>query len=393
MDKDKKRALRRHRLIWRIIYLPFYILCRLFFNYRFKPVGQISPPYIVVANHSNAWDQFLVSLPFGPGGHMYFLASEHIFRNARIASLINWLAAPISRTKGGSDASAVMSMLRWLKNGVSVCLFPEGENTFNGRTGPMHPSTAKLLKKAGVPVVTFRITGGHLSLPRWAHSRRRGIMEGTVAGIYRPEQLRDMSTDEINELLEHDLRVDAFASQKDDPVAYKGRRLAEGLEQFLYLCPVCGAVDSFKSSGSSFTCSRCGLSVTYDVYGSFDEKAPFRDPASWDDWQERRLDELCAAGGVVFSDGGAVLRRVEDGHVRTPAASGAVSLDASALHVGELSFPLSGMPEPSMCNFAESESLLFSPDGHERYELCLTDGHSIRKYHRAMEHLLSRGEG
>ncbi|MBO4331284.1 MAG: 1-acyl-sn-glycerol-3-phosphate acyltransferase, partial [Oscillospiraceae bacterium] len=170
MDKKKKRALRLHRLMWRIVYLPFFILCRLFFNYRFKPAGHIPSPYIVVANHSNAWDPFLTALAFGPGGHMYFLASEHIFRDRLTASVINRLAAPISRTKGGSDASAVMTMLRLLKSGVSVCLFPEGENCFNGRTGRMHPATAKLLKKAGVTMVTFRITGGHLSLPRWAHS-------------------------------------------------------------------------------------------------------------------------------------------------------------------------------------------------------------------------------
>jgi hypothetical protein len=199
-----------------------------------------------------------------------------------------------------------------------------------------------------------------------------------------------MSTDEINAVLERDLHVDAFASQQAAPIAYKGRRLAEGLEQFLYLCPACGSTDSFKSSGNSFTCSRCGMSVTYGVYGLFGENAPFRDPAAWDDWQEKRLDELCAGGDTVFSDGGAVLRRVGDDHTRTPAASGGVRLDSSALSVGEMSFPLSGMSEPSMCSFAGSETLLFSPDGHERYELCLTDGHSVRKYYRAMEHLLSR---
>jgi 1-acyl-sn-glycerol-3-phosphate acyltransferase len=46
------------------------------------------------------------------------------------------------------DTQAVLTMLRWLKKGVSICLFPEGTRTFNGRTEKMHPSTAKLLRAA-----------------------------------------------------------------------------------------------------------------------------------------------------------------------------------------------------------------------------------------------------
>lgn len=391
MDKNQQKVLKRHRLIWRLIYGPVQLLCRIMFRYDFDPAPDIPPSssgaYIVLPNHSNSWDHFFAALAFGPRRHMYFLASEHTFRKPFWSRLMSWLAGPISRTKGGADASAVMSVLRYLKQGVSVCIFPEGENTFDGRTGAMHPATAKLLKMSGVPIVTYRITGGYLSLPRWSRSRRTGKMHGQVVGIYPPEQIRKMSTDEIDGLLMRDLYVNAFEQQKAEPVIYKGKKRAEGLEEALFLCPKCGAVDSARGTGNVFSCS-CGMSAHFGEDGFFDSGAPFPSIAAWDDWQTERLSDMCRSGGPIFSDDGAELWELNAGHQMTLCAKGRASLDADGLHLNEF-YPLSGFGAPSLCHFSGYETMMFSHSGRQ-YELRLPNTVSIRKYRLALLSLLSQ---
>ncbi len=337
MDKQEK-ALRRHRLVWRLLYYPLLVLAKLLYNYEFVKAPAIEGPYVVLPNHTTGWDHYFVSLSFGMR-HMYFLASEHAFRKAFVSKLLSFLAGPISRVKGGADAQAAASILRWLKKGVSVCLFPEGNRSFNGRTDRLHPATAKLLRAAGVTVVTYKISGGYLAEPRWAKTRRRGRVRGRVVNGYPAEAIKNMGLDELNALLERDLKEDAYETQKAERIRYRGKRLAEGLEEALFICPGCGKVGTLRSEGGRFRCG-CGLAVNYGDYGYFDAASPFQTVADWDDWQQTRLRELVKNEGAIFSDGGASVWKLGERHRMALAASGDARLDRSSLSVGGLTFAL-----------------------------------------------------
>jgi 1-acyl-sn-glycerol-3-phosphate acyltransferase len=371
------KALKRHRLVWKLLYYPLLLYVKLVYNYSFAAAPDIKGSYIVLPNHAHSWDHFFVCFSFKMR-HMYFLASEHAFRKPLTAKLMTYLAGPISRVKGGADTQAVLTMLRWLKKGVSICLFPEGNRTFNGRTTEMHPATAKLLRMAGVPVVTYKLTGTYLSEPRWAKTKRRGKISGRVVRVYSPEEIKKMSLDELNALMVNDLHEDAYVTQAEQKIRYKGARLAEGLEEALFICPKCGKTGSLNSKDNRFWCD-CGLSVTYDEYGYFDKDSPFKTVADWDDWQTERLNELVNKDGELFSDSGASVWRLLDNHNMEFISGGSVSLDHQALKIGDLSFPLSEMAEPSLCHFKNYETLMFTARGG-RYELRFDNNASRRKY-------------
>ena len=160
----------RHRAVWRL-FRPLVRLILFFrFNYRcksFSPKG----PCIVVCNHVTDWDPLLVGAAFRR--QMYFLASEHIMRLGFVSRLLDWLVHPIVRQKGGSAAGAVKEMLRVLKAGGNVALFPEGNRTWDGVTRDFPASTGKLVKTGGASLVTFRLRGGYLSSPRWSGDTAR----------------------------------------------------------------------------------------------------------------------------------------------------------------------------------------------------------------------------
>ena len=123
------------------------------------------------------WDPLLLAMSF-PDKPIRFVASEHIFRHGLVSRLLTWLVAPIPRKKAASGADTVMASLRALKAGDSVCIFAEGDASWDGLTHPVFPATGKLARMAGVPLVTYRLEGGYLSLPRWSKKLRRGKMRG-----------------------------------------------------------------------------------------------------------------------------------------------------------------------------------------------------------------------
>ena len=101
-----------------------------------------------------------------------------------------------------------------VRKGVSVCLFPEGTRSFDGRTDKLHPTTGRLIKLCNSTVVTYRLEGGYLSSPRWGHGLRRGRIRGEVVNVYSADEIKNMSAEELVERVNADIYENAFERQK-----------------------------------------------------------------------------------------------------------------------------------------------------------------------------------
>ena len=290
----------RHVFIWKLMRPLVRLILLIRFNYRCRTVAP-KGPCIVVCNHVTDWDPLLVGAAFRD--QMYFLASEHIMRLGFVSRMLDWLVHPIVRQKSGSAAGAVKEMLRTLKNGCSVALFPEGNRCWDGVTRDFPASTGKLVKAGGVSLVTFRLRGGYLSSPRWSgDTARRGELRGELVKIYTPEELKGMSALQINAAIARDIHVDAFEDQRSRPVLYRGRRLAENLETLLFVCPKCFSVGTLFSADDVFRCRRCGFETRYAPTGAFiGGDAPFSDEGlELYSVQTGRSSELIARGDVAL---------------------------------------------------------------------------------------------
>lgn len=386
MDQKKTRRLAWHRFVW-VTFMPivqFFLRIR-YGPFTFEPGPELPGSYIVLANHSCGADQFFVAFGF-PKRQMYFLASEHAFRNPLLGFIMRVLTGPISRTKGGADASAVLSLLRWLRAGVPICFFPEGHRNWSGRTDALHPTTAKLLRTAGVPVLIYRIEGGYLSDPRWAHTLRRGKLHGRVVRIYQPEELKRMTPLEIDQAVGRDLQVDVERMQAESPIPYRGRRLAEGLEDALFLCPRCGKLDTLRSRNDRVFCT-CGLEAVYNELGLFNEGAPFPSVAQWDDWQQARLAEM--AEDTTLSDDGAELWQLGARHKTRLLERGRLQVDRNGLRLGQHFFPLERLQKPELCTLGRSLTMMFS-SAEGSFELRFRQRPNLRKYQLLISTLLDR---
>lgn len=296
-----------HRRIFPILRSIVGFFVRLKVNYTYDSLGRIEGTYLLLSNHVTDVDPVLVTL--AARKHLYFVASEHITRMGILSALIMKLLKPIIHLKGKKGIRTTMEILKTLRGGTSVCLFPEGNRTFNGVTCEISDVTGKLAKKSGCPLVTFRLRGGYLTQPRWGTTYRRGRMHGELVHVYPPEELKGMTDDEINSAIRQDLFEDAFATQEKDNIAFKGRKLALGMESTLFMCPKCGETGGLHSDNKGIRCS-CGFSAEFSPEGWLITPDGGRHTiAEYDMKQRARLEEkLKEPDGITFEDDVTVVR-------------------------------------------------------------------------------------
>lgn len=251
---------------------------------RFKE--QADRAYLILYNHQTAFDQFFVGMSFK--GPVYYLATEDIFSNGLVSSLIRWLVAPIPIKKQTSDASAVMNCIRVAKEGGTLAIAPEGNRTYSGKTEYMNPAIAGLARKLHLPIALYRIEGGYGVQPRWSDVVRKGKIHAYVSRVVEPEEYENLTNEELFAIIEKELAVNEGAA---DGVFQSDKR-AEYLERAMYVCPYCG-LSEFESSGNEIECKTCRRKIAYGA----DKKLtgigfsfPFAYVSEWYDYQK---DFLC----------------------------------------------------------------------------------------------------
>ena len=366
---------RRHVWIYRFLSVLVRPVLRAKFNLSGEKL-QADGPFLLVSNHVTGWDPLLVGVCLG-GRQAYFVASEHIFRLGLLTKVLRWLLAPIPRRKASTGMDTVKACLRHLHAGHNVCLFAEGEQCWDGRTGPIFPATGKLVKSSGASLVTFRLEGGYLSLPRWGKHICRGAVHGHPVGVYSPEELKKLSPQEINALIERDIAEDAWERQRQRPVRYRGKRRAEGMERALYACPGCRRIGTLRTDRDRVFCP-CGFERRYTEYGFFEPREPFETLADWDLWQREllRARDFAHEGDLLFQDEGLELRRIQSDHREELLALGTLRQFEDRLECADWRFPL---PEIRSMAMVQAHLLLFSSGGNY-YQLRSSTGVNLRKY-------------
>lgn len=324
MDRIKNHA--HYKRAWAVLHPLGDLIARLFLHFNAKK-EKVPGPFLLLSNHLTDQDPILVGSAFRQ--QMFFVASEHIMRAGFVSKLLEYLFSPITRQKGGNAASTVKGIIRTLRAGCNVALFPEGNRTWDGITGSIPPATAKMARSSGATLVTYRMKGGYFTSPRWGGSAiRKGKMTGSVVGVYSPEELKAMSADEVYSVICRDLYENAWETQKEEHLHYRGRAPAEHLETFLFACPECGALHTLRSGGDRIRCAGCGATSRYLETGVFEGDFRFKTVLDWARWQEEKLDGLIAgcSDEAIFTDEGAELMEISTAKKGRKLGRGRVSL-------------------------------------------------------------------
>ena len=367
---DKRRLKFRYRFIYKTVSSLVPLILRKY-GFTTERISKKDEPYIVVANHLTEVDMLMLGGAFAE--HMYFVAGEHLLRT-KAGPKIKWAQDPIFTYKGAPSIDTMREVIRKIRAGHNVMIFPEGSRSFNGETVKLDSGIAKLVKTAGCALATYHIEGGYFVAPRWAYTTRTGPMKGHIVNIYSSEEVRSMSKEELTDCINRDIYENAYETQRRNMYTYKGERLAEGLDNYLVRCSCCGAFDSMVTEDDRFRCTECGQSGRYTPQGFLEgEGLRFDSVYDWGVWSENETCEYIKAfegDGPVFTDTDTVLYEVLSDHSRVDLASGEVKGYTDRLETGGDTFRFEDINGMDMLYFGKT--LVFS---YKKRNMAITGEH------------------
>lgn len=263
----------------------------------------VKEPYLLLGHHvtnedpiiSNAYANRLIRYIAGDANQDHWL-KKHLLA----------MLESIPFAKNRADAKSIRRMVRHVREGHPVGLYPEGGRNWDGATDTLIPSTAKLIKLLKIPVYAAFFKGGYLSRPRWASYSRRGKLVLEIKKVFDKDLITRKTAGELHALLVEKLSYNEFVWQRKHRIFFKGKNLAEYIERLLYICPACLSVNALKSQGNKFHCSTCKAEYEVDYYGEILGCPDFQDTVSWNRWQRTQLPRLIQQG-FSFSNPGMLL--------------------------------------------------------------------------------------
>lgn len=188
-----------------IIYNIFYNLAKFLARFLFQmrvvhPHRMIEDgPLILAVNHASFFDPPLAGICSHRG--VYYLARKTLLKWPFFGPLFPAMnVIPVERD--GNDMSALREVIKKIKEGNGVVLFPEGTRSPDGNLQPARPGIGLVIAKTGAPVLPMRIFGAYDAFPKNAksfHFTKITVVIGEAIH-FSPAELSDPSRENYQRL-------------------------------------------------------------------------------------------------------------------------------------------------------------------------------------------------
>ncbi len=254
----------------------------------------LESPSIVLCNHGSFFD-FLFAGMLLRKNYPHFIIARLYFYHKWLRRLLTLLGG-FPKSMFALDVESTRNTLRVLRNGGVLAMMPEARLSTVGKFEDIQESTYSFLKKANIPIYTIQIHGSYLAKPKWGKGLRRGaVVESELDLLFTAEELETMSVDDIKQRVEKRLYFDEFRWLQTKPeIHYHSRRLAEGLENILAICPVCKRHYTITTKNRDIFCEHCGKLTSLDGRYTFSSDFCFQNFAQWYEWQKSVMEAQIA---------------------------------------------------------------------------------------------------
>ena len=331
-SKTVVKEYKHHRLTIPYIIFRLLVLGKIKLVFK-KNVEKVEHPSIVLANHGAFIDFAYAGTLLKKDAPNFIVARMYFYR--KIVGNILRSVGCFPKSMFTTDTESAMNCIRVIKRGGVLAMMPEARLSTVGRFEDIQESTFDFIKKMGVHVYVINIRGDYLAKPKWGRGIRRGsLVEAELNPLFTPEEIAQMSTQDIQTKVIDALYYDELEWLKERPdVRYRSKRMAEGLENILTRCPECNGRYTMKAKGSELYCEKCSLKVKLDQRYSFDEGFRFESFPDWYEWQKEEMrKEILADEGFCLESEVTLKHSSNDGKtILRESGKGVCRLDRSGL--------------------------------------------------------------
>ncbi|MBQ3527104.1 MAG: 1-acyl-sn-glycerol-3-phosphate acyltransferase [Clostridia bacterium] len=312
MDVNYKNK-KRYKTAKYPIRQPIYIMWLIWFLSKILLIGKkykvekinmegLKPPYILLSNHHYFIDFELCAQLTYPHRVNNVVSIDGYYRRPW---LMEWIGAICTR-KFTNDMHLIRSIKKVLARGDILCMYPEARYTPIGTLAFLPDSVGMLCKMCKVPVVCVVHHGNHLHSPFWNFRKKRKVpLHTTMTKILTPEEMKEMSYDEINARIREAMTYDEYQYQKDNGILINEPFRSEGLHKVLYQCPHCMTESKMASEESELFCKECNKRWRLNEDGTLTALSgdtEFSHVPDWFEWERSQVKKQIDEGTYSFSD-------------------------------------------------------------------------------------------
>lgn len=221
---------------------------------------------------------------------------------------LDWIMKPIgcfSTRKYITEPQLIRDIKHCLvKNKSSVLMFPEAVYTLDGTSVTLPASLAKLIKMLGVPLCMLQTNGVYLHVPAYGYVQNRDVpIHAELRYVLSPDEIKQMSVQEIQEVIDREFSFDDFRWQKENNIVIDEPFRADGLHKILYKCPHCQTEGKMESSGIHLSCTACGKKWELTELGylkALDGETYFDHVPDWYKWERQCVRKEILDGNYGF---------------------------------------------------------------------------------------------
>lgn len=197
-----------------------------------------------------------------------------------------------------SDMTLVRNIIRLLKQGNIVTLYPEATYSFAGITNQIDQGLGKLAKMANVPVIVVRQNGNYLYSPRWNTLPKNNEVPLLFKAkmVVSKEEVNKLSADEIQKRINEYFEYDDYKYQRENNIKLKNKSMAHNIHRILYKCPNCLNEEQIVGEGNNIICKSCNSNYHINelsILNNTNGESKFDSIANWYSWQRQFVkDEI-----------------------------------------------------------------------------------------------------
>lgn len=275
-------------------------------GFKYKKIGMEKlgkkEPALILMNHSSFIDLKIASKLLFPKRYNIVMTSDGFVGK----NLLMRMVGCIPTQKFVSDSVLVRDIFHCIKkNKTSVLMYPEASYSFDGTATPLPESLGKLVKKLAVPVVMIRTYGAFGRDPLYNNLQLRKVkVSAQMEYILSPEDIKNKTPEEINELLKEQFSFDNFLWQQQNNLKITEKFRADYLHRVLYKCPNCNTEGKTVGKGIHLKCENCGKVYELTEEGFMKAQSgetEFPHIPDWYAWQRGSVKQEILSGEYKLS--------------------------------------------------------------------------------------------